>query len=184
MLIKSYFDESYNERLLCVAGYSFTSKNARDLDVEWRKMLARHGRLPYFRMSACNANQYPFDKMSSTECTDVATEAIRLVNKYAGLGYAITVDKHDFRRVVGGNGFVSTPYEFCAWLCLSAVKMEFGRRFPIGGTSFFFESGFEHEKLAKRLMSKIFTSPELREKYNYKAHAFVDKIEKSPDTSS
>jgi hypothetical protein len=29
VIIKSYFDESYDDRLLCVAGYSFTNANAR-----------------------------------------------------------------------------------------------------------------------------------------------------------
>ena len=137
VIIKSYFDESYDNDLLCVAGYSFTSAKARLLDDEWRKMLARYGRLPYFRMSACNTNQKPLDRLTPQQCIDIATEAIRIINQYAGLGYAVTINKKSFREVIGNKGFISTPYELCVWLCLVAVRMEFGPRFSDCKMSFF-----------------------------------------------
>jgi hypothetical protein len=180
VFLKSYFDESYDDALLCVAGYSFTSANARHLDEDWRKMLARHARLPFFRMSACNANQYPFDSFSKQECIDVASEAIGLINKYAGFGYAVTVDQKLFHKVIGRNGFVSSPYEFCSWVCLSAVKMEFGKLFPESNMRFFFEAGFRHQNLANKMMIRIFKSPQLREQYRYKSHTFVDKKDSRP----
>jgi len=94
MLIKSYFDESYNDGLLCVAGYTFTSAKARALDEEWKKMLARYKRLPFFHMSACNTNEPPFDRLTEAECIAVA---IGLINKYSLFGYAVTVDQRAFR---------------------------------------------------------------------------------------
>jgi hypothetical protein len=45
VIIKSYFDESYDDRLLCVAGYSFTSANAR------HRILRRY-RLQHVHVSA------------------------------------------------------------------------------------------------------------------------------------
>jgi hypothetical protein len=85
VLIQSYFDESYNPSLLCVGGYTFRRRDGRLLDRDWRKMLRRYA-LPYFRMSACNARQPPFDGLTEAQCVAVATEAIRLINEYAEFG--------------------------------------------------------------------------------------------------
>src|SRR5947207_1756680 len=81
VLINCYFDESYDPNLMCVAGYAFRSDKARYLDRHWRSMLRRY-RLPFFRMSACNANQPPFDHLSEAECIAVATEAIGLIKQF------------------------------------------------------------------------------------------------------
>jgi len=93
-------------------------------------------------------NSTPFDRLTEQQCIDVAAEAIRLITKYAALGFAITVD------LVTRKGFVSTPYEFCAWLCLAAAKAEADKSVPPGPMSFYFESGFEHENYANRIMNK------------------------------
>jgi hypothetical protein len=180
VLIKSFFDESYDDGLLCVAGYSFTGPNARALDADWHKMLLRYKRLPFFRMSACNAHEPPFDRLTETECIAVATEAIGLISKYAAFGYAATVDQAAFKKIVTRKGFVSTPYELCAWLCLVAAKVKTDKTFPLGKMSFFFESGFQHDGLANQMMNRIFSVPVLREMYRYKAHAFIDKVESRP----
>lgn len=179
VLFNSYFDESYDAGLLCVAGYSFTSAKARALDAEWRVMLARY-HLPYFRMSACNACQEPFDHLTEQQCIAVATEAIGLIHKFAAHGYAVTVDQEAFNKVVTPKGFVSTPYELCAWQCLIAARSETAKITAGGKTSYFFEAGFRHEGLANRLMNNIFKTPTLREAYNYKSHTFVDKVESRP----
>ena len=180
VIIKSYFDESYDNNSLCIAGYSLTSAKARALDEEWRKMLVRFNRLPFFRMSACNARQTPFDRLNEHECVAVATEAIKLINKYAEYGCAVTVDQNAFKRAVTKNGFVSTPYEFCAWLCLIAVTSAMDKRFPTEGMSFFFEAGFKDQGLANKMMNNIFADPRLRKRYRYKVHTFIDKKECRP----
>lgn len=179
VLIKSYFDESYDEKLLCVAGYSFTSRAARELDVEWKRMLYRF-RLPYFRMSACNAHKAPFTHLTEEQCIEVATESIRLIGKYAAVGCAITIDQGAFYKIVTRKGVVSTPYELCAWLCLVAARSETEKIGEDGPMSFFFESGFKDQGLANRMMTNIFRSPDLKSYYRYKQHAFVDKKEVRP----
>ena len=135
VIVNSYFDESYDNHILCLAGYSFTSRNARMLDEEWRKMLIRYRHLPYFRMSLCNAKDRgePFDKLNDTECIDLAIEAIGLINKFASIGYAITIDKKAFNRIITKRGVVSTPYEFCSWLCLTASRSEMHKRCDVTG---------------------------------------------------
>jgi hypothetical protein len=158
-----------------VAGYSFTSANARKLDEKWKAMLRRF-ELPYFRMSACNANMYPFDKLSAQQCIDVATEAIGLIKEFALVGYAVTVDQHAFDRIVTRNGFVSTPYEFCALLCLVSAR-EITHHLS-SRMAYFFEAGFPHQGVANNMMNRIFT--DTKEWYKYKSHSFVDKIDCRP----
>ncbi len=185
VLVETYFDESYDPKLLCVAGYSFTSRNARLLDGEWRKMLLRYKRLPYFRMSICNASANirpaPFDRLNDQECVAIATEAIGLINKYASVGYAVTIDQKAFYKRVTKKGLVSTPYEFCSWLCLSAARSEMHKIVPfLTGMSFFFEAGFENQSEANRMMNRIFKDPGLRQFYKYKEHRFVVKSASRP----
>jgi hypothetical protein len=180
VLVKSYFDESYDKELLCVAGYMFTSRQARELDEDWRKMLIRYQRLPYFRMSACNAHEHPFDRLTDGECIKIATEAIGLINKYASIGFAVTVDQAAFSEVITSKGVFSTSYELCSWLSLVCVKTQADRLFPLSPMSFFFEAGFQHQGVANKMMNRIFKIPSLRKMYRYKAHAFVDKTECRP----
>jgi hypothetical protein len=184
VLIKSYFDESYNSSLLCVAGYTFQSRGARLLDKEWRAMLLRYRRLPYFRMSACNSRQEPFDRLTESECIAVATEAIGLINKHAVYGYAITVDQAAFHKIVTRKGFASSPYELCCWMCLVAAKLNADRQFPNDKMSFIFEAGFPDQGGANRTMMRIFGSPKLRADYRYKSHSFIDKIDSCPTQAS
>ena len=131
-------------------------------------------------MSACNANQAPFDRLTERDCIAVASEAIRLVNKYAAIGYSVTVDQDAFDKIVTKDGFVSTPYELCAWVCLIAARTEIDKFLEPGPMSFFFESGFKDQKVANRMMKNIFGAPQLRSFYRYKQHAFVDKKKVRP----
>lgn len=179
VLIKSYFDESYDRDLLCVAGYSFAAPKAREFDKEWGEMLGDY-KLPYFRMSACNAGKDPFDKLSEAECIAVASDAIKLIGKYAHIGYAVTVNKKDFSKIITPKGFVSTPYEFCAFFCLVAARDETREAFKSIKISYVFEFGFQDQGLANQMMNRIFREPGMREWYAYKSHNFFDKTECRP----
>ena len=179
VLIKSYFDESFDDGFLCVAGYAFSSAAARALDTDWHKMLCRYKRLPYFRMSACNAGQPPFDRLNKAQCIAVQTEAIGLISKFASLGFAATIDIPAFRKIVTKDGFVSGPYEFCVWGCLSEF-LAFADRENITAASYFFEAGHQDEFKANALMNGIFRVPNLRKDYRYKSHTFLDKAIAGP----
>lgn len=93
----------------------------------------------------------------------------------------VTVDNRSFYEIVTSNGFVSSPYEFCAWMCLvgSNLKIE-ESAFNERKSAFIFESGFRHQGVANKMMARIFSSPSLREKYKYKSHTFIDKTEARP----
>jgi hypothetical protein len=175
VLISAYFDESFNGEVMCVAGYLMTARNARFLDSEWRKMLIRYGNLPYFRMSACNAGSYPFDKLDGGGCISVATEAIDLIGKYVTAGCAVTVDQAAFYDVVTKKGFVRNPYELAVWICLTASQQTASEVAGHSGTAFFFEAGCSDQASAGQLMNVLFNSPQLKASYKYRSHGFIDK---------
>jgi hypothetical protein len=180
VLIKSFSDESYDNAILCVAGYTMTSPQARALDTAWGRMLSQY-RLPYFRMSACNARQEPFDHLTEQECIAVATEAIALIGQHVAFGYAVTVDQKAFRKVITSKGFVRTPYEMALWLTLTGVTLQRAKHIANPGKSaFFFEAGFQHQGQANQMMERIFNAPQIRDRHNYKSHSFVEKEESRP----
>jgi hypothetical protein len=179
VLIESYFDESFDKNILCVAGYIFTRPKGRLLDEEWRRMLVRY-KLPYFRMSACNHGSFPFDRLTKQERIAVQTEAIRLIGKYAVLGSTVTIDQDAFYKIVTRRGFIRTPYEFCVWTILSSVLVWMQHHPAVIGARYFFESGHDDEHQAHTLMKTIFRAPDLRTAYKYKGHGFVDKQSTRP----
>jgi hypothetical protein len=184
VLIRSYFDESWDDDILCVAGYTFTSSNARKFDEAWRRMLWKHGQLPYFRMSACNAGREPFDKLDKAARISAQTDAIALICKYASFGKAVTIDQHAYYRIIGNNGVVRSPYEFATWMILTAVLSWMEKRGDVGGASYFFEAGHQHQSQSEALMRILFKDGVLRDRYKYNAHAFVDKAKSRPSQAA
>jgi hypothetical protein len=178
-LIQSYFDESFDDETLCVGGYVFKNTKAKLFNKEWRQMLACY-RLPYFRMSACNAGTEPFHDLDRDQRVAVQTEAIALIGKYAAAGYAVTVDQGAFDAVVSTKGIVSSAYELCVWECLLGVNHWLKDSGITGSVAYFFEAGHVHQTKANRLMNQIFAEARLRKFYQYKAHAFVDKEASRP----
>jgi hypothetical protein len=179
VLVQSYFDESWDEEIICVAGYIFKSGKARKFDTEWRRMLTRY-RLPYFRMSACNQGTEPFDKLSKDQCVAVQKEAIALVGDFASFGAAVTVDQSAFNKIITNKGFVRTPYEFCVWMVLTAVQVWIEDHNEARKAAYFFEAGHAHQGMANTLMDNMFKNQSMKDAYRYKAHVFVDKKESRP----
>lgn len=180
MVIQSYFDESGDTDILCVAGYIFKSGKAKKFDLEWRRMLFRYKRLPYFRMSACNRGSEPFDRLTKDERIAVQKEAIALIGRFAAYGAAITVDQAAFNKIITNKGFVRTSYEFCVWMILTSVQAWMNEHPPVSGASYFFKSGHLHQAMANGLMNKIFINRTMKERYRYKEHLFVDKVAVRP----
>lgn len=178
-LIQAYFDESYGNGLLCVAGYVFTKGKAKRLDAQWRKMLRRY-RLPYFRMSACAHGKKPFDHLSYDDRDKAARLAIGLIKKFALVGIAATVDERQHEAQVPDPYKIHGPYEFCVWNCLMGVRRWMDGEGRKGDVAYVFEAGHAHQSNANRLMHLLFKSPRLRERYRYVSHSFVDKAKSRP----
>jgi hypothetical protein len=178
-MFQAYFDESYNANLLCVAGYMFTKYRVKKFDAGWRKLLKKY-HLPYFRMSACAHGNAPFDKLSRDYRIEAETKAIELIKEYADHGVAVTINPKDFDRVVIKNNVISSPYEWCMWVCLIAVRSWVQKSNRSGGIAYFFEAGHKDQGKANALMNLIFSHSGLKSEFRYKAHGFVEKIESRP----
>lgn len=181
-IIQAAFDESYGDSdVLSVAGFIFTKRGARGLTREWGNMLKKSGRnLPFFRMSACAHGNPPFERLSRDKRDKVAREAIALIKKHA-FAYAITtVNEREFVEKVPNQSDQfghSSAYAFCVWNCLFHVQAACREYGLAGRKVYLFEAGHRHQSDANRIMNGIFEVPSLREDYEYKSHAFVDKDE-------
>lgn len=187
-ILQSFFDESYGpDGLVCVAGYVFTKSKAQALDKAWRRMLS-DWELPYFRMSACAHGNEPFDTLCKTDRIEVEKAAISLIHKHALHGVAATVDPVDLAALASSHkagSFKATPYEFCAWHCMSMVAMWAREKRPgvTHSISYVFESGDAHQAEANAMMNFAAKTPSYREFAMYGGHAFLPK-EKSPPTQA
>jgi hypothetical protein len=177
-LIETYFDESYDDSTLCVAGYIFSKLRCRKLTVSWKGMLRRY-HLPYFRMSSCAYGNKPFHLLSRDQRIAVETEAINLIKKHAVRGVAVSVNEREFDNLLGDDPIIQNTYQFCVWFCLLGVRNWIEENNIRGDIAYLFEAGHQHQSAANMLMNNLFTDPGLKERYRYSAHGFVDK-EKAP----
>ena len=184
MIIHAFFDESgggKGDPVQCVAGFVFTSRNARLLSEEWRKMLLRNKRLPFFRMSACNSGREPFDALSKDERIKVQTEAIGLIKKYAAYGVAETTDVQAFHDAVPPTFPTQDVYTFTCENVLVQVLRFIREKHPdVTSTSFFFEAGHANQSKSNAMMKRVFSEPIMKAEYRYSSHEFVEKVQAPP----
>jgi len=178
-VIETYFDESMRGDFTCVAGYAFVKSRCKRFDSEWGELL-RSYHLPYFRMSACAHGNKPFDVLSPQQCINAEKRAIGLINQYASHGIAVGTTTAEFQRSYSKSEHISTPYEFCVWAILAGVQSWLGDSGVKGSVAYFFEAGHKHQGRANMMMKKIFAAPELKARYRYAGHAFVDKVQSRP----
>ena len=160
-LLQTYFDELYDDDILCVAGYIFTKLRCHKLARDWKEMLRRFG-LPYFRMSSCAHGNGVFGGMSKEDRVLAQTLAMALVQRYASSGVAVTVERSAFDKYMGGDDFIKTPYEFCVWMCLVGVSNWADATSWSGNISYIFEAGHQHQSNANSMMHYIFSNQILR----------------------
>jgi hypothetical protein len=178
-LMSAFFDESESGEFLTLGGYLFRRSMVRPFESDWSRMLRRYD-LPYFRMSACNVERPPFDKLSRDECDLVAREAIRLVIKYAKLGYFVAIKPTEFYEVVGERGFAYNPYTLCAHVCLLGMRYWADRNDPKARISYFFEAGAKHQRDAALVFDNLANDPSREWKEMYSGHTFVLKKKSMP----
>jgi hypothetical protein len=173
VLMSSYFDESASGQYFAVGGYIFRKSKIRHFEREWALMLKSND-LPYFRMSACNARQYPFANMTDAECDCIAREAIRIVCKYAVYGHFVAVRPSEFEEILGKGSFADNPYTLCIWLCLMAMRRWSDNHDSKALIGYFFEAGCNYQNDAEKLVGAL-GLPDRDFDYRYAAHAFVQK---------
>jgi hypothetical protein len=180
--LECYFDESGSHDgspALCVAGYLFEKEHCKALDLGWKAVLDQY-KLPFFHMTDCAHNQWPFDHLSRDECIEAEKAMIALINEHAELGVAIAVNEQDYWHLFGPNSPGGSPYSFCCWQVLAGIRNWIQKNNFEGEISYFFEAGHASQSEANRIMSRIFTDPGLRAGYHYASHSFVDKEKLRP----
>jgi Protein of unknown function (DUF3800) len=175
--LECYFDESGSHAgspVLCVAGYLFEREKRKMLDIGWKQVLDRY-QLPFFHMTDCAHNQWPFDHLSRDDCIDAQKAMIGLINQDALLGVAMVVNESDYIAMFGENSVAGSPYSFCCWQILAGIRAWIDRNNFQGEIAYFFEAGHDSQAEANALMERIFKDSSLRAGYRYAGHAFVDK---------
>jgi len=129
-------------------------------------------------MVECAHGNRQFEGRSKDERIDVETRLIGLIKKYATQGYTISFELKFASLLPSAKqqGLeIVSPYAFCCYFCLMALRSWANRTGYNGKIAYFSESGRASHAEANRIMNAIFTEPTLREFYRYGAHAFVDK---------
>src|SRR5262245_35177478 len=107
--IQAYFDESEaqdSSDVLAVSGFIFEQDACGSLDEEWGSILLDFGKdkdtpLPYFRMSACAHNNYPFDHLRPECCDAAARLCIASIRKYMTQGLSASISRAQFKEWLG-----------------------------------------------------------------------------------
>jgi hypothetical protein len=178
--MSAFFDESEAGLYFTVACYLFRKSKVRPFEKEWGRMLkTANPPLPYFRMSACNAGEYPFKEMDRDERDRVAREAIRIISKYAVYGHYVAVRPDQFYAILGKDSFVANPYTLGIYFCIMGIRNWADTHDKNALIGYFFESGCNHQGDAERFVSAIGLS-DRAPGFRYASHAFVQKEHSMP----
>jgi tRNA nucleotidyltransferase/poly(A) polymerase len=71
-------------------------------------------------------------------------------------------------------------YPFMCHMAMQSLGQKIARERPGEEIAYIFESGDEHQAEAHTFMSNVLHSPEMKEAYLYKSHAFVPKQDAPP----
>jgi hypothetical protein len=178
LMMEAYFDESGTHDgspVLCVGGFVIDSSSARELDQKWGEMLLQYG-LPFFHMTDCAGGYPPFDQLSKQGCIDVATDAIQLIRKLISGGIMTSIYPSDFKDYAPDHEWIGSAYSFCVHICLTGVQNWANRRGCVDDFAYIFEAGHASQSESNRIMNKIFSSPQLRQRQRYVSHTFADKM--------
>jgi hypothetical protein len=181
--LEAYFDESYSDktpRILAVAGYIFEKGACLEFGLELKALLDRYS-LPYFHMVDCGPGNPPFNHLDKDQRTEVATQMIALIRRYAlfGVAYAINQDDHSslfpdgfFPKWLSHHG---DPYSYCCYTCLAAIQHWIDKNRFDGQVGYFFEAGHASAPKFTALMNQVLNTPNLLQGLRHGAHGFVPK---------
>ena len=157
--------------LLCVAGYVFTKRKAREFGRKWSAYLTRKG-LPYFHMSECAHGAGVF---KGKDCDGIARELIRRTRQDAEFGFAVVVNESDYDELIAPHEGLRSAYAFALAMGVHHVALWRERAGQRGETAFFFENGHRHQTDANGFLTWLLGNEALRSRVGYTSHAFVPK---------
>ncbi|HXQ16301.1 MAG TPA: DUF3800 domain-containing protein, partial [Caulobacteraceae bacterium] len=147
-LAEVYIDESGSHggsSVLCLAGYVFKKREAREFTREWGARL-KHENLPYWHTNPAmqGHGKPPFVPEADwpDERRDKLQRAlIKRVREQTAYGFSITVNEAEYRSIVPSHPDLGSPYSFCLRMCLVAAYSWFKRTDFDGRVAYFFEAG-------------------------------------------
>lgn len=179
MVLQAYFDESERQGgTFAVAGFAFIPLQAQKFSEEWRRML---GGKKCFHTTDLIALQGEFKDFDREDADRMLRKAVGIINRRASAGFVVFCDREEFQTTAPRTVYGWTdPYPVCAYLCMGSLGKWMRETSRPGDAAYFFEGGGKHTGEAHHLMDLANRSPEVREFYRYRSHAFVGKCDAEP----
>ena len=178
-LYEMYSDESENGNFITVAGFIFTKKHTRRLELDWCTILKKNN-LPYFHMVDCAHGNDTFESMrhDKERRIEIQTELFTILKKYKSVGFTVSFDKrlsHLLPSSLNLEIEQITPYTLCSyWLMLNASKWA-KQKSPDAEISYFYEAGHKSESQAVKIMQALYTDTWHRNHFKIASFSFVEK---------
>lgn len=176
-LAEIYFNESGaddDSPVVCVAGYIFKVGQSIAMEKEWNFFLGEH-KLPCFQMADCVHANKSFEHISLYQRRKIETSAINIINAHIAYGFAISVDKASFNRIMPKSDTSESAYGFCLNTCLAAVRDWADKNDFNGNIAYFFESGHVSQNEANSIMNGVIKNRALKRQFRYFSHSFADR---------
>lgn len=100
---------------------------------------------------------------------------IGLIKKYMSLGLCFSLQEAEFNRYKIPRTLLENPYTWSCLMLLAGIQQWTDKIGFDGKIAYFFEAGHEYQRHANDIMSLIYSVPNMRKKYRYISHSFVDK---------
>jgi len=181
-MMEVYFDESGTHAgspVVCIAGYLFTSEQARHMNREWAEALARFG-LTKFHATDCGNGKKEFKHLVPQQRIELTKSVIGIVKRRMHIGFAVTMSETDFHQVPPPTWLKGGPYMICAMYALSGVSGWAEKNSYDGGISYFFEEGDKHQGATSEAIRELCEHPIGKSGFRYHSHAFVPKLGNGP----
>jgi hypothetical protein len=151
-LVEGYFDESGDlktgDRIFCISGYFIETEQARQMDRDWRAVLAKYN-LDFFHMVDCAHGVDGFQHLKLAERIAVVTDLISLIKRYTLEGFSVFA-VGDAYEASGAPDV----YSDCASNCVKALELFLQERRQEGKIAYFFENGHASAGTAYNHMAK------------------------------
>jgi hypothetical protein len=139
LMMEAYFDESGTHKaspVVCIAGYLFTTEQARHLNREWADTLADFG-VTIFHASECGNGRGEFQHLLPERRNELTKRIIGIIRRRMEAGFAVTMSETDFHQTPAPTWVKGGPYMICA-MCPVWHKRMGQKKFLRRGNILFF----------------------------------------------
>ena len=118
-----------------------------------------------------------FMVLSGALTIDLVRKLIELTHAYTAFGFAVTVRRADYERLVGPRtGMPESAYAFALFAAMTRVRAWTEKANFNGRISYVFETGHGDRGKASAFMDWMFASARVAANQSYGGHAFLPKV--------